>query len=183
MPFSWPFHIGTTANMIHWLRPKSVLDVGPGDGMWGVILRRYLDRWYGRYDRKDWTARIDCIEIHEAYIGELHRCVYSNIYVGDVADKPPEFFAPYDLVFMGDVLEHFEKDRGRDLLARIGAEHIVVSLPHGCRIERRDYNGNEHESHLGSWTASDFYALPDWNVRGLNATAGLTTVLLQRRAG
>jgi hypothetical protein len=116
MPSSRPAII---PSVIHWvlqLNPQSILDVGVGFGKWGHLFREYTDivqaaRDTARYHRPNWKVRVDGIEGHAAYLTEMHQYLYNNVYTGDAARILPTLPA-YDLIFFGDIIEHFTKPDG-----------------------------------------------------------------------
>src|ERR1051325_4584169 len=116
MPSSRPNTIPIVIHLVRQLQPKSILDIGVGFGKWGHLFREYTDineaeKEPGRYQRRNWRVRIDGIEGHAVYLTPMHRYLYNNIYVGDapvLIKKLPR----YDLIFMGDVIEHLPKPAG-----------------------------------------------------------------------
>ena len=126
--------------------PQLILDVGAGYGKHGVLLREYLDP----------TPTVHGVEAWEPYV-EAHRLrgIYDELHVRSVLDFTEDELAPYDLVVMGDVIEHFEKPDALELLARIkGWLVIATPLVH--------FHTDPHlpptERHLSHWTRADFEA-------------------------
>lgn len=127
--------------------PRTVLDVGPGYGKYGVLLREYLDPT---------PVRIDAVEAWEPYIVE-HRL--DGIY-NAVANQPAEaveahLIGAYDLVMMGDVIEHIEKEAALDFLDRCRG-WVVIATP----VEHFDTGPDlpPTEAHVSHWTFADFEA-------------------------
>jgi hypothetical protein len=147
------------------LRPKTVLDVGPGYGKWGLLIREALDFMDGRHEPEDFTVTIDGLEAFE-YKSPLHDWVYSSIRQGDVtvvADELP----PYDLVMMGDVIEHITKEEGlrvlRSLLAK--SRNVIISTP--SFFFNQEVLDNPFEQHKSLWDRSDFREWPyDFQIVG-----------------
>src|SRR5215510_5091009 len=113
MPSSRPNAIPTVVHLLRQLRPNSILDVGIGFGKWGHLFREYTDileaeHEPARYQREHWRVRIDGIEGYAAYLTPMHQYLYTAIHVGDARSVLPRL-DPYDLIFLGDVLEHLEK--------------------------------------------------------------------------
>lgn len=140
-------------------RPSSVLDAGTGFGLWGMLLRQYLDVWSGRIHRDQWTTRIDGIEIDERRVQPHARYLYTEILVGDIRTVVPRRAAKqrYDVILFGDVIEHLPKEDGRELLdaaVALAAELVVIRIPlgDGWRREGRE----EPDHHRSQWYASDF---------------------------
>ena len=103
-------------------RPSAVLDAGIGFGLWGHLLRQYLDVWSGRIQKPQWTTRIDGIEIDPHRVQPHSRHLYSHVYVGDVRDEVPRRAREtrYDIILFGDVIEHLPKSEGLELLRTSG---------------------------------------------------------------
>jgi hypothetical protein len=144
-------------------RPASVLDAGTGFGLWGMLLRQYLDVWSGRIEREQWTTRIDGIEIDERRIQPHHRHLYTEILVGDIRTVVPRRAAEqsYDVIIFGDVIEHLPKADGRALLdaaAALAGEIVLLRIPlgDGWRREGRE----EPDHHRSQWYLGDFEGYP-----------------------
>ncbi len=161
MPTSVPYCIPIIASVARQLRPASVLDVGVGFGKYGCLFREYLDIWEAKsvddYAKSRWRTRIDGIEATREYITPLHRFIYDEIYIGDVLSII-DTLGRYDVIVMGDVLEHFEKDVGNDLLDKLyeHTEHcLLLTFPPDCAIEH-NVVGNPYEAHRSTWNRADF---------------------------
>ena len=162
MPGSRPNTIPTVIHLMRQLKPQSILDVGVGFGKWGHLFREYTDILEAehdpaRYRRENWRVRIDGIEGHAAYLTEMHRYLYNEIHVGD-AGALMKTLSNYDLIFLGDIIEHFEKAAGMDLLRDAYAranKAVIVSTPK-FETEQEDLCGNELERHRSLWSAADF---------------------------
>lgn len=121
------------------IRPQKILDVGCGKGN---LPKRY------RKSGQTWTG----IEIFKPYIKEykLHQR-YEQVRCEDarVADFGTDTF---DLVFLGDVLEHMTYEEAQDVLRRalIAAPVAIVSIPVGY-YPQGTVNGNMHERHITNY--------------------------------
>jgi SAM-dependent methyltransferase len=140
-------------------RPKAVLDAGLGFGLWGHLLRQYLDVWGGRIQPEQWTTRIDGIEIDPARVQPHARFLYSNIFIGDIRELAPRCARDcrYDVILFGDVLEHLPKADALALLrtaVALAAVLVVARIPlgNGWRAEGRE----EPDHHRSRWTLDDF---------------------------
>lgn len=159
MPLSIWLGMEDTLQAIVERRPASVLDAGIGFGLWGALLRQYLDVWSGRIQPEQWTTRIDGIEIDEKRVQPHARQLYTDVFVGDVREVLPVRAAeqPYDTILFGDVLEHLPKDDARALLdtaVELAVQQVVVRIPlgDGWRREGRE----EPDHHRSQWYATDF---------------------------
>jgi len=144
-------------------RPSSVLDAGLGFGLWGGLLRQYLDVWNGRVQPWEWATRIDGIEIDEKRVQAHARALYTEILIGDIRRVVPRRMAqrPYDVVLFGDVIEHLPKSDGHALLettVRLTRKLVVVRIPlgDGWRREGRE----EPDHHRSQWYPADFARYP-----------------------
>jgi hypothetical protein len=144
-------------------RPSAVLDAGIGFGLWGHLLRQYLDVWSGRIQRPHWTTRIDGIEIDPNRVQPHSRHLYSHIYEGDIRDEVPRRArdTQYDIILFGDVIEHLPKTDGLELLhtsAMLARDLVVVRIPlgDGWRVEGRE----PPDHHRSRWYADEFCAFP-----------------------
>ncbi|HEU0009965.1 MAG TPA: hypothetical protein VFT34_09130 [Verrucomicrobiae bacterium] len=182
MPSSRPNTIPTVIHLLRQLQPRSILDVGVGFGKWGHLFREYTDinaaeRDPPRYRRENWQVRIDGIEGHAAYLTELHRYLYNEIHVGDTCELLPKL-PNYDLIFMGDIIEHFEKPKGLEFLRMAVAKAnkaVIVTTP---KFETAQENlcANELERHRSLWSARDFRKLPGALVKTLDRATLLAVI-------
>src|SRR6266700_387262 len=177
MPSSRPNTIPTIIHLIRQLRPRSILDVGVGFGKWGHLFREYTDineaeNDPSRYDRKHWKVRIDGIEGYAGYLTPMHRYLYNEVHVGD-ACKLIKKLPRYDVVFMGDVIEHLDKKAGQQLLreaVKKSQKAVIVSTPKQD-TGQSDLCGNELERHRSLWAARDFEAFDRATVKTIDAAA------------
>lgn len=138
MPYSYQFFDAGVADVVNQLNPSSILDVGPGAGKWATLLKKQ-----GRM--------ITGVEIHEPYVNQFNlRSLYDEIIIGDVCEisfLQEEIGAFYELVLLGDVLEHLTVEQATDLLERLKVCGIatLVLVPFG--YEQGECYGNPHEAH------------------------------------
>lgn len=151
-------NISYCIGVIRTINPQKVLDIGVGFGRWGYLSREVLDVWNGNVHSDKWLIQIDGVEIFETNIEDHQKHIYSNIYVEDGFDYIQRFDGRYDLIILGDVLEHFNKDRAFELLknCRQKSEYILINLPVGRNWKQCELYGNEYERHLSSWSIKDF---------------------------
>ena len=166
MPSSQSYYIPDVLELIHGLPHRSILDVGPGFGKYGVLCREYFDlipTWFEKglsgFDQRNWQLRIDCIEPFEEYITPLHKYIYDNIYLGkaeDLIDEIPN----YDLILILGVIEHLEKGVGLNLLKKYKdkTKAIVLVTPNGFHPQGPEWN-NPLEEHKSGWTVKDLEGL------------------------
>jgi hypothetical protein len=156
LPSSPYQHISKLMDLVVNLNPGSVLDIGPGFGKYGLLCREYLELWDGRQNYSEFLRRIDCIEVFENYITPLHKFVYNNVYIKDILELVDQLNFSYDLVLLIDVLEHFDKEKGRSLLTKILANNkgVLISTPKNPS-NQKDAFGNIYETHKAKWTKKE----------------------------
>lgn len=115
----------------------SVLDVGAGKGKYRLLLPEY--------------ACVDAVEIWAPYVtGYALHDVYRAVYQRDITELVQEFGAAdvrYDLVIMGDVLEHLIVDDARITLQwlRNVAGEVLIIVPYN--YEQGEEHGNPYQRH------------------------------------
>lgn len=161
MPTSAPYAIPVIVHAVRQMRPRSILDIGVGFGKYGMLFREYLDIWNAEGADElrpgGWRTRIEGVEVFPPYLTPLHEYIYDRIHVGDIRDLIHGLGA-YDLIFMGDVLEHFPPDAGRELVRTL-VDHanrcVLLTYPRNAK-RRGALLGNEAEAHHSSWCRMDF---------------------------
>lgn len=113
-------------------KPKSttILDVGAGWGKYRLLLPEY---------------KMDAVEVWKPYIEEEKlKKLYGKVYEKDICDVQD---INYDVVIMGDVLEHIERERAVPLVERIKktCKQLYVVVPYN--YPQHEVNGNKHEIH------------------------------------
>jgi 2-polyprenyl-3-methyl-5-hydroxy-6-metoxy-1,4-benzoquinol methylase len=142
----WPELI----NLVHQVPHRHILDVGPGWGKAAVLLREYLN---------EKPSRIDAVEMEKSYVDAHGLCaLYDDVRIGDVCDMTADEFDAYDVVLMGDVLEHIDDARAFSLLQRI-RPRVVISTP--VAWFHTDEGLPESEMHRSHWTESSWDAVGD----------------------
>jgi hypothetical protein len=120
----------------------TVLDVGPGEAT-----------YYFALQGADIT-KLDGVEIFPRYISDYDLGTkYNDIFVGDIYNFDWEAHERYDLVILGDIIEHMIEERGRKVIADAVkyAKFVVVSLPiYGW--EQGEACGNIYEAHVEQYT-------------------------------
>lgn len=137
------------------INPNSILDVGCGFGLNGYLIRAFCEVSYGRYQPDEWKTEITGIDIFENNITSFHKIIYNKIIVGNILnqDIPKEF----DLVILGDIIEHFDKETGITLIKKLSskAKFLLITTPHVFQ-EQGSLYGNDSEIHKSFWAKKDF---------------------------
>lgn len=171
MPTSHLGIIAPVVNLVKSFNPASILDVGCGFGKYGLLFREYLEVSEGRYAKKDWTVKIDALEIFPNYLTPVHKYVYDNVIIGDALKAD---YSPYDVVFFGDIIEHLEKEDALDLISRVSkTSQVLISTPNGF-YKQGEHFGNKYEIHKCGFCAEDFER---FNAKILNVGIMLLVVI------
>jgi SAM-dependent methyltransferase len=139
------------AQLLLRMKPATILDIGPGAGKYGRIIAMLRERGLE-------VETLSAVEIDQSYIDQFELAkVYDDVRLGDAADLPdtgPD--AQWDLVILGDVLEHFRKSRGSDLLEYLyyRTKYIIVVVP--IDYIQGAWEGHHAEAHISTWYAADF---------------------------
>lgn len=162
MPTNPYAHIHSFVLYLNELRPKSILDIGLGNGKLGFIARDFLDAMIGeRYHKRQWQLQLDGIEVFGDYIQDHQRAIYDDIYIGDAFEMIDQL-GQYDMILVGDVLEHFNKQKGTEFLDKCFSHtHTAVSLfvPLGDGWTQEAIYGNPYETHQSSWHLNELKPL------------------------
>lgn len=162
MPFSNAEQISPILTEIARLNPRSILDVGCGLGLYGMLCRIHLDlyhdpEFYRKLDgSQPWITRIDGIEGCENYIPFIPHWAYDHIHTGNALDVVPALAdGQYDLILILAMIEHLDRDDGIQLitqLKRVGRA-IILSVPKNWQEQRIE--GYPLETHRSHWTEQD----------------------------
>ena len=143
MPRSDGRNKGYAAELIGRLRPRTILDVGPGVGTYGRMVRELFE-----------VEQLDAVEIWAPYIEQYQlREIYDSVLVCDI-----RFWQTlsYDLVILGDVLEHLSFDDALKLWRRLSeqAGAVLLSIPI-VHYPQGIHEDNPFETHLvEDWSTS-----------------------------
>ena len=134
-----------------------IMDVGAGSGKWGFLFRAWLDQAIAGPDKAKWKHQIDCVEIFEDYISPVHKFIYDNIIIDDFRNLFRGSSSHYNLIMMGDCLEHVPMDEGIETIERYldYCDNLIISVP-GFTDRQGARFGNESERHLAWYTEDDF---------------------------
>jgi hypothetical protein len=151
-------NISYNIGLVRKLNPASILDAGAGFGRWGILFREFLEIWDGgKYDGK-WERTIDAVEIYEPYLNEYHRHFYNNIFIENALDFLKKTDKRYDLINLGDIVEHFSKNEGFELieLSLKKGKYVLITIPIGRHWGQTSVNDNPYEEHKSIWYNNDF---------------------------
>ena len=152
MPFSSNNGKGHIQRIVNKIKPKTGLDIGCGCGTYAKLFP-----WI------DWTG----VEIWAPYVEKYGlRDLYPKLHNVDVRQWEPD--QQYDLVVLGDVLEHMSIQEAKDLLAKLKyPTTVIISIPIGS-YPQGEYDGNPYEKHVtDNWTVDRFhyvFGVPQFSV-------------------
>jgi predicted TPR repeat methyltransferase len=157
MPIGCYSIIPYVANHLVQHRPRRVLDLGIGFGMYGAVVRQWLDLGV-----KPWSTYLVGVEAWADYGNPLWD-LYDLVAVDSIENFVVRQTQVFDCVLFNDVLEHFAKDVGRQVLDRVcktvaPGGTLAVGTP-AVPAEQGAVHGNEFERHRSAWTASELSEL------------------------
>ena len=145
------------------LSPQRVLDVGCGAGKHGELVRAAMP-----------TVNLIGIEVEQSYVERFklnltYDCVRSidatKLITTDIEER-------YDLVIIGDCIEHLPKSAALDLLNFLAyrSAYTLVICPES--VVQDSVEGVQSEAHISVWSARDF----EWH--DLWATTSIMQMML-----
>lgn len=145
MGFSDPTNKPWTQSKIVELNPSTVLDVGAGQGVYLNLIRESLGQ----------SVIVNAVEVWQPYIDQFNLVNrYDKLFNMDVRDM--DNFG-YDLVILGDILEHMSKEDAIALWDRIAsqAKYAIISIPI-IHYHQDAINNNPYEVHVKEdWTTKE----------------------------
>ncbi len=154
MPISSYASIPDIINSVVIKQPRTLLDVGIGNGMYGAIVSNYIP-----------SCKIYGIEAFPNYRTPLWN-VYTHVNISDVFKT--DINDKYDCIIIADVIEHFEKEIGLKVIEKLKealnpAGVLLISTP-SIFCEQGAVGGNEFERHKSLFTKEDFKDIPGWEI-------------------
>ena len=151
-------NISYNIELVRRINPHSILDIGVGFGRWGILFREFLEIWENGKYNGNWDRIIEGVEIFPGYLKEYHKFFYNNIFTGDALEFLRNTENHYDLVNCGDVIEHFSKKEGTELikLSLEKAKYVLINIPIGENWEQEGTKDNPYEAHKSVWYNTDF---------------------------
>lgn len=137
MGFSNPENKPWAAEKIAEINPRTVLDVGAGQGTYLDIVKSVSPD----------VVKVHAIEVWEPYIEQFNlRQRYDRVFRMDVREVV-DFY--YDLVIFGDVLEHMTEAEAIDVWRRVSsqARWAIIAIPI-VHYHQDAINDNPYEVHV-----------------------------------
>jgi hypothetical protein len=122
-----------------------ILDVGACWGKYRILLPDY---------------KMDACEVWEPYVvQDTLAAGYREVFMADICDLAgSDAWKSYDLVIMGDVLEHIGRPQAQELLDRVlqTCGEVIVVVPYN--YEQGAEHGNPYQRHLQADLTPDLMA-------------------------
>jgi len=169
VPYSVDIFDSHVAELIGMLRPGTICDIGPGAGKYGKIARQIAGA-------KGFSSKLTAIEIDESYVGEFGLTeIYDEIIIDDAVNMIKNPKLHFDMVIIGDCIEHLRKSDGLDLLNFLmyRTAHIVLIFPDNFLQDGSD--DHPAEAHISTWSMEDFRGWKTMNT----AFASVNLVLIR----
>lgn len=144
MPHSTPIFKNETVNFIKSSCDlnASILDIGAGAGTYSDLLKQSF-------------PSMDCVEVFEPYIEMFNlKGKYNNVYIENALEFD---FKHYDLILLGDVLEHISKQDAINLIKKLYSKcnELIIAVPFNS-AQGVHFN-NDYEIHLQSDLSHDVF--------------------------
>lgn len=151
MPIGSYMAIPTVATEMIRRQPATILDLGMGFGMLGAVARQWID-----LGARPWKTFLTGVEVWPEYRNPVWD-LYDLIYIREIREHLRMDPQQYDMVLLGDVIEHFEQEDASEVLA--GIERLIA--PKGCALVitparemvQGPAHGNPFEIHRSVWNS------------------------------
>ncbi len=142
-----------TVDQIKRLNPKSVVDVGPGDGFYAKLIHHICDN----------PPEIIGVELNSRWVNHCNALgLYKEVIEGSIRDKIENLSG--SLIIFGDVLEHLEKEEAVETLrlAINNFEWVIINGPIGFQPQAHSEPAEVHRCGI---TTEDFkdYTIDEYN--------------------
>lgn len=139
---------------------QAFLDCGVGFGVYGAVIRQWVDGGYWP-GKRAYICGIEGFAEYRNPAWELYDYMHAGMTIQEWLAAG--FSDRYDVILLLDVLEHFEKDEGADVLTGL-KRHLnpggvlYVGTPQ-IHIEQGAAYGNKLEIHRSLWTHKELEAI------------------------
>ncbi len=137
---------------------RSILDVGCGSSSPLALLNKQYEYCVGVDGFSPSLKTSKAKDIHDEYMQ------------ADLLEIDRKFdLASFDCIIAIDVIEHFEKGRGVELLHKmesLARKRVIIMTPNGF-LPQAEHSGNIYQRHLSGWAAEEFRAM-GYSVIGIN---------------
>ena len=124
------------------LKPKTVLDIGCGMGIYNILSKVKGQHWTGL------EAFAPYIEMFNLYSR------YEEIIIADARYVNYDKVGDFDLSITADVLEHMFKHEAKQLIIDLleHSKYLLISIPVEHQEQQAGYENNKFETHIDHWT-------------------------------
>ncbi len=148
MPYSSPLFDRHIRDIVDLIKPITALDIGAGAGKYGELIKEIIP-----------TSKVTAIEIESDYINQFSlNNIYDEVWNINVMDliSPKYYEHNFDLVMIGDIIEHLRKSDGIDLINYLvyRSKWILIEFPH--HYLQNAVGGYSSEAHISVWGENDF---------------------------
>lgn len=148
MPYSSEIFDGEIKEIIKKINSTNFLDLGAGAGKYGELVKAIVPQ-----------AKTIAVEIESDYIERFSLGkIYDEVWNMSVLNLiSPEYYdKAFDLVMVGDIIEHLKKSDGTDLVNYLvyRSKWIIIEFPH--HYLQNAVDGYDSEAHISVWGESDF---------------------------
>ena len=153
-----------TAHVLRQIKPKRVLDIGPGEGKYGKMIRG------SSMPRPHLTA----VEYEPLRRDELMAIGYDEVRTMSALDLMKSPDETFEMVILGDVIEHFRKSEGQDLLEYLNyrCAYMLIITPECMPMSTSHF----YEGHNSLWRPESMM----WHDRWLHCRNGVMHFYLLR---
>lgn len=137
--YSWTTFDDLTLHLLRAINPLRIVDIGAGEGKYGHLIRTngYLN-WH-----------LTAVEFEAGRRDELMAIGYDEVRSISALDLMRQPAEEFEVVILGDVIEHFRKSEGMDLLEFLNyrAAYLLVITPENMPMS----SPNFYEGHNSMW--------------------------------
>lgn len=157
MPTNWYRLVPAITDSIREADPKSILEVAVGLGKFGGVIRHALDSHFSHHQSRNRGLRLDGVELLADFRTQFHEHIYDNVYHRDMSASFSDL-PRYDVVFLGDVLNYFDKNRGHELLRELLRKTKKTLIMYSPKFEWRTRGSVPPETavYRSRWWELDF---------------------------
>jgi hypothetical protein len=146
MPYSAPTFDPELELYFRQVRHGSVMDIGPGEGKYGQMLRRVQP-----------TAKRIAVELESEYVEKFKLGdLYDEVRIHDAAALLEDVDQVFDAVIVGDSIEHMRKSVGLDLLNFLVYRSRIIMVKFPLQMLQNSWQGHKSEAHVSVWSERDF---------------------------
>jgi phospholipid N-methyltransferase len=146
MPFSATVFDSEIELYFRLIRHDSVVDIGPGEGKYGRMLRRVQP-----------NIKLIGVELDADYVERYKlRDLYDEVWVLDAAELMNDPDRTFDALVIGDCIEHMRKSIGVDLLNFLVYRSKIITIKFPLQMLQNAWQGHKSEAHISVWSEHDF---------------------------